>query len=101
MGRLLKGCSAATGLLINNETAAATLPSATYERGQRVSGIGRYSADFAATLSLSYSFIESAPDRLGSMAVREPRAPCAVTVGQRFISPEVVSRGSTALPRSP
>jgi hypothetical protein len=66
-----------------------------------VSGIGRYSADFAATFSLSYSFIESAPDRLGSMAVREPRVPRAVTVGRRFISPEVVSRGSTALRAPP
>ncbi|SEU11188.1 LacI family DNA-binding transcriptional regulator, partial [Nonomuraea wenchangensis] len=73
--RLLDAYPAATGLLINNEAAAAALPSVTYERGQRVpedlSVIGRYSADFAATFSLPYSFVESAPDRLGSMAVRQ------------------------------
>ncbi|MER7615474.1 substrate-binding domain-containing protein, partial [Nonomuraea wenchangensis] len=107
--RLLDAYPAATGLLINNEAAAAALPSVSYERGQRVpedlSVIGRYSADFAATFSLPYSFVESAPDRLGSMAVRQlvrrvesasaRKEPSVV----RFISPELADRGSTAPPR--
>ncbi|MFI6990812.1 LacI family DNA-binding transcriptional regulator [Nonomuraea wenchangensis] len=107
--RLLDAYPAATGLLINNEAAAAALPSVTYERGQRVpedlSVIGRYSADFAATFSLPYSFVESAPDRLGSMAVRQLVRRVESTAARkepfvvRFISPELADRGSTAPPR--
>ncbi|WP_422771310.1 LacI family DNA-binding transcriptional regulator [Plantactinospora sp. WMMC1484] len=113
VGRLLHALldtyPSATGLLLNNEAAAAALPSVAYARGLRVpedlSVIGRYSDEFAATFSLPYSFIESAPDRLGGMAVRQlvrriesPKArdePYVV----RFISPELVSRGSTSAPR--
>ncbi|NUW44926.1 LacI family DNA-binding transcriptional regulator [Nonomuraea rhodomycinica] len=108
---LLDTYPSATGLLINNEAAAAALPSVAHERGLRVpedlSVIGRYSAEFAAAFSLPYSFVESAPDRLGSMAVRQlvrrvesaaaRREPFVV----RFISPELVSRGSTTPPREP
>lgn len=63
-------------------------------------------AEFAATFSLPYSFIESAPDRLGRMAVRQlVRRVESVAARQepfvvRFISPELVSRGSTAPPRN-
>ncbi|MER6575845.1 LacI family DNA-binding transcriptional regulator [Nonomuraea sp. NPDC001023] len=109
LNNLLDAHPAATGLLINNEAVAAALPSVTHQRGLRVpedlSVIGRYSAEFAATFSLPYSFIESAPDRLGSMAVRQlvrrvessaaRREPFVV----RFISPELVSLASTAPPR--
>ncbi|TMR21280.1 LacI family transcriptional regulator [Nonomuraea turkmeniaca] len=115
VGRLLNGLLDAypsvTGLLINNEAAAAALPSVTYQRGLRVpedlSVIGRYSDEFAATFSLPYSFIESAPDRLGSMAVRQlvRRVESPVARDEpfvvRFISPELVSRGSTAPPGAP
>jgi len=70
-----------------------------------LSVIGRYSAEFAATFSLPYSFIESAPDRLGGMAVRQlvRRVESAAAREEpyvvRFISPELVLRGSTAPPR--
>lgn len=99
----------ATGLLINNEAAAAALPTVLHERGLAapadLSVVGRYSDEFARTFSLPYSSIESAPDRLGRMAVRElvrriegqagPAEPHVV----RFVSPELVDRGSTAAPR--
>jgi DNA-binding LacI/PurR family transcriptional regulator len=110
LNELLDAHPAATGLLINNEAAVAALPTVAHARGLRVpedlSVIGRYSADFAATFSLPYSFIESAPDRLGSMAVRQlvrrVESPAAreEPFVVRFISPELVSLGSTAPPRS-
>lgn len=106
---LLDAHPAATGLLINNEAAAAALPTVLHERGLAapadLSVVGRYSDEFARTFSLPYSSIESAPDRLGRMAVRElvrriegqagPSEPHVV----RFVSPELVDRGSTAAPR--
>ena len=106
---LLDAHPAATGLLINNEAAAAALPTVLHERGlcapADLSVVGRYSDEFARTFSLPYSSIESAPDRLGRMAVRElvrriegqagPAEPHVV----RFVSPELVDRGSTAAPR--
>ncbi|PZF92922.1 LacI family DNA-binding transcriptional regulator [Micromonospora deserti] len=109
LNTLLDTYPSATGLLLNNEAAAAALPSVARARGLRVpedlSVIGRYSDDFAATFSLPYSFIESAPDRLGSMAVRHLVRRVESTTARdepyvvRFISPELVSRGSTAVPR--
>jgi DNA-binding LacI/PurR family transcriptional regulator len=98
----------ATGLLLNNEAAAAALPTVLHGRGldtpQDLSVIGRYSDEFARTFSLPYSSIESAPDRLGRMAVRQlvrriegeagPAEPHVV----RFVSPELVDRGSTGAP---
>lgn len=108
LNALLDAHPAATGLLINNEAVAAALPSVTYERGLRVpddlSVIGRYSAEFAASFSLPYSFVESAPDRLGGMAVRQLVRRVESTAARdepyvvRFIAPELVSRGSTAPP---
>lgn len=106
---LLDAHPAATGLLINNEAAAAALPTVLHQRGLAapadLSVVGRYSDEFARTFSLPYSSIESAPDRLGRMAVRElvrriegqagPAEPHVV----RFVSPELVDRGSTAAPR--
>ncbi|GAA1869379.1 LacI family DNA-binding transcriptional regulator [Myceligenerans crystallogenes] len=98
----------ATGLILNNEAAAAALPSVMHERGlaapRDLSVVGRYSAEFASTFSLPYSSVESAPDRLGRMAVRQlvrriegeitPDDPYVV----RFVSPELVDRGSTGAP---
>jgi DNA-binding LacI/PurR family transcriptional regulator len=98
----------ATGLLINNEAAAAALPTVLHERHLSapadLSVVGRYSDEFARTFSLPYSSIESAPDRLGRMAVRQlvrriekqisDDAPHVV----RFVAPELVDRGSTAPP---
>ncbi|WP_165368008.1 LacI family DNA-binding transcriptional regulator, partial [Phytoactinopolyspora endophytica] len=100
----------ATGLLLNNEAAAAALPSVLHTRGlvtpTDLSVIGRYSDEFARLFSLPFSSIESAPDRLGRMAVRQlvrriesvegREAPYVV----RFVSPELVDRGSTGAPKS-
>ena len=100
----------ATGLLLNNEAAAAALPTVLHDRHLSapadLSVIGRYSDEFARTFSLPYSSIESAPDRLGRMAVRQlvrrienqvsEDAPYVV----RFVAPELVDRGSTARPAS-
>jgi DNA-binding LacI/PurR family transcriptional regulator len=98
----------ATGLLLNNEAAAAALPSVLHERGRTVPGdlsvIGRYSDEFARTFSLPFSFIESAPDRLGRMAVRQLVRRIESTESRdepyvvRFVSPELVDRGSTGPP---
>lgn len=99
----------ATGLLINNEAAAAALPTVLHERRLTapadLSVVGRYSDEFARTFSLPYSSIESAPDRLGRMAVRELVRRIEGQVGPdephvvRFVSPELVDRGSTGAPR--
>ena len=105
---LLDAHPAATGLLINNEAAVAALPSVLHERGltspEDLSVIGRYSAEFARTFSLPFSFVEGAPDRLGRMAVRQlvkriestsaAKEPHVV----RLLSPEIVDRGSTGAP---
>lgn len=110
LAALLDGHPGATGLLLNNEAAAAALPSVLQARGvsapRDYSVIGRYSDEFARTFSLPFSFIESAPDRLGRMAVRQlvrriessdgAREPHVV----RFVSPELEDRGSTSPPRS-
>lgn len=109
LNKLLDSYPTATGLLINNEAAAAALPSVLHERGlstpRDLSVVGRYSDEFARTFSLPFSSIESAPDRLGSMAVRQlvrriegdlgPDEPNVV----RFVTPDLVDRGSTAPPR--
>jgi DNA-binding LacI/PurR family transcriptional regulator len=99
----------ATGLLVHNEAVAAALPSILHERGLTVptdlSVVGRYSDEFAKTFSLPFSSIESAPDRLGRMAVRQLVRRIGLPAGReepyvvRFISPELVDRGSTAPPR--
>jgi DNA-binding LacI/PurR family transcriptional regulator len=105
---LLDAHPTATGLLLNNEAAAAALPSVLTARGLRVpedlSVIGRYSDEFARTFSLPYSSIESAPDRLGEQAVRQlvrriesPEALLEPPV-LRLLEPELVDRGSTGRP---
>jgi DNA-binding LacI/PurR family transcriptional regulator len=96
----------ATGLLLNNEAAAAALPTVAHERGLRVpadlSVIGRYSEEFAVSFSLPYSFIESAPDQLGMLAVqqlvRRVESPAARDESfiVRLLPPELMHRGSTS-----
>jgi DNA-binding LacI/PurR family transcriptional regulator len=72
LGALLDARPGATGLLLDNEAAAAALPSVTRARGlEGLSVVGRYSAEFAETFALPYAYVESAPDRLGEMAVRQ------------------------------
>ncbi|KQR17373.1 LacI family DNA-binding transcriptional regulator [Cellulomonas sp. Leaf334] len=98
-----------TGLLVSNEAAAAALPFVLRDRGlespRDVSVVGRFSAEFARTFSLPYTSIESAPDRLGQLAVRqlvrriESPGGREEAHGVRFISPELVDRGSTGAPR--
>ncbi|THV42569.1 LacI family DNA-binding transcriptional regulator [Glycomyces buryatensis] len=105
---LLDSRPGATGLLLNNEAAAAALPTVLHERRLSAPGdlsvLGRYSDEFARTFSLPFSSIESAPDRLGRMAVRqlvrriEHQAPEGEPYVVRFVSPELVDRGSTAPP---
>jgi DNA-binding LacI/PurR family transcriptional regulator len=96
-----------TGLLLHNEAASAALPTVLHERGLRVpddlSVIGRYSDEFARTFSLPFSSIESAPDRLGRLAVRQlvrriesPDSDEPFVV--RLLQPELVDRGSTSAP---
>jgi DNA-binding LacI/PurR family transcriptional regulator len=105
---LLDAHPTATGLLLNNEAAAAALPSVLHARGletpRDLSVIGRYSDEFARTFSLPFTSIESAPDLLGEMAVRQlvrrivtPQARDEPHV-LRLLTPELVDRGSTGLP---
>ncbi|GAA3762301.1 LacI family DNA-binding transcriptional regulator [Salinactinospora qingdaonensis] len=99
-----------TGLLLNNEAAAAALPTVLHERNLSTPGdlsvIGRYSDEFARTFSLPFSSIESAPDRLGRMAVRqlvrriEERVSVDAPHVVRFVAPDLVDRGSIAAPPS-
>jgi len=105
---LLEAYPQATGLVINNEAAAAALPTVLHDRGlsapRDLSVVGRYSDEFARTFSLPFSSVESAPDRLGRMAVRQlvRRIEGEVGAGEphvvRFVSPELVDRGSTGAP---
>ena len=110
LNALLDAHPGVTGLLINNEAAAAALPTVLHERGltapRDLSVVGRYSDEFARTFSLPYSSIESAPDRLGRMAVRQlvRRIEGDVAADEphvvRFVTPELVDRGSTGAPRT-
>lgn len=97
-----------TGLLLNNEAAAAALPSVLHTRGRSapadLSVVGRYSDEFARTFSLPYSSVESAPDLLGRRAVHQlvHRIEHPPAQGEppvlRLVPPELVDRGSTAPP---
>jgi DNA-binding LacI/PurR family transcriptional regulator len=108
LNALLDAHPTATGLLLNNEAAAAALPSVLATRGlhtpQDLSVIGRYSDTFARMFDLPFSSIESAPDRLGELAVRQlvhrittpPHDDEPHIV--ELLPPELVDRGSTAHP---
>jgi len=110
LDRFLEAHPTATGLLLNNEAAAAALPSVLAARGLRapedISVIGRYSDDFARTFSLPFSSIDSAADELGRAAVQqlvariEGRVPEGARNVVHLISPEIIERGSTAAPRT-
>ncbi|MDP3952449.1 LacI family DNA-binding transcriptional regulator [Microbacterium sp.] len=96
----------ATGLLLNNEAAAAALPSVLQGRDLRtpadLSVIGRYSDDFARTFSLPFSSVDSAATELGRRAVErlvariegDGDAPHTV----QLIPPVILDRGSIAAP---
>ena len=109
LNRFLDAHPDATGLLLNNEAAAAALPSVLAARRLHVpadvSVIGRYSDDFARTFSLPFSSIDSAADELGRAAVQqlvariEGRIPDGARNVVHLISPEILERGSTAAPR--
>jgi DNA-binding LacI/PurR family transcriptional regulator len=108
--RFLDTHPSATGLLLNNEAAAAALPSVVQARGLEVprdlSVIGRYSNDFARTFSLPYSSIDSAADELGRRAVTqlvariEGRLEADASHVVDLIPPVIDDRGSIAPPRS-
>ena len=107
LNRFLDAHPTATGLLLNNEAAAAALPNILGDRGMRsptdISVIGRYSDDFARTFSLPYSAVDSAADELGRRAVEQlvhriehgDAAPSHV----ELIAPVLHDRGSIAAPR--
>lgn len=104
---LLDAHPGATGLLLNNEAAAAALPSVLQSRGlgspADMSVIGRYSDDFARTFSLPYSAIDSAADELGRRAVehlvsRITGTTDADTHVVDLIAPIIDDRGSIAAP---
>ncbi|WP_324013520.1 LacI family transcriptional regulator [Microbacterium sp. JZ70] len=94
-----------TGLLLNNEAAAAALPSVLWERGLRtpedLSVIGRYSDDFARTFSLPFSSVDSAAAELGRRAVEQLVARIEgadVPHTVELIPPVIHDRGSIAAP---
>jgi DNA-binding LacI/PurR family transcriptional regulator len=97
----------ATAMVVHNDASVAALRSVILERGLHVpadlSVVSLYSSDFGRDFSIPFTAIESAPDRLGRMAVRrlvrrmEPGRGDEPYV-TRFISPELVDRGSTAAP---
>ena len=96
-----------TGLLVNNEAAAAALPSVLTSRGMSspadISVIGRYSDEFARTFSLPFSAIDSGADLLGRRAVEQlvARLNDAGAAGSHvvdLIAPIIDDRGSIAAP---
>ncbi|MDQ0615378.1 DNA-binding LacI/PurR family transcriptional regulator [Microbacterium sp. W4I4] len=98
----------ATGLLLNNEAAAAALPNVLASRGLTCPGdisvVGRYSDDFARMFSLSYSAVDSAADELGRRAVEAlvasiDRGPSTSPAHVELIAPVIHDRGSIARPR--
>ncbi|MET9864444.1 LacI family DNA-binding transcriptional regulator [Streptomyces smyrnaeus] len=98
----------ATGLLLGNEAAAAALPSVLHARGlvapRDLSIVGRYSDEFARTFSLPFSSIDSAPDRLGELAVSQLVRRIVSPDNReephilRLLPPELIDRGSTGPP---
>jgi len=94
----------ATALIVHNDATAAMLPAVLGARGVAVpddlSVVSLYSADFARTFSLPYTFVESAPGLLGQSAVealvRRIDSPGGLDRPvTRFIAPQLIDRGST------
>lgn len=94
----------ATGLIVHNDATIAALPSYLNTRGVRapddLSVIGVYSREFGQSFSLPYTAVETSPDRLGELAVRQlvkriadPELAGAPMV--RLIEPGLIDRGST------
>ncbi|MEX0152944.1 LacI family DNA-binding transcriptional regulator [Microbacterium sp. LMI1-1-1.1] len=107
LNAVLDAHPSSTGLLLNNEAAAAALPSVLAARGLSspgdISVIGRYSDEFARTFSLPYSAIDSGADLLGRRAVEQlvARLNDADTAGSHvvdLIAPIIDDRGSIAAP---
>jgi DNA-binding LacI/PurR family transcriptional regulator len=105
--RMLDTHPSATGLLLNNEAAAAALPVVLQARGMSapddISVIGRYSDDFARTFSLPYSAVDSAADELGRRAVEQLVHRIELGADHEphrveLIAPSLHDRGSTAAP---
>src|SRR5699024_7912361 len=100
----------ATGLLLNNEAAAAALPTVLREREvsapAELSVLGRFSDEFARTCSPPFSAVDSAAMTLGRQAVE---ALVNRMQGSTKAEPHVVSllpptlddRGSVTAPRAP
>jgi len=108
LNQFLDAHPSATGLLLNNEAAAAALPNVLGARGMSspadLSVIGRYSDDFARTFSLPYSAVDSAADELGRRAVEQlveriELGGAATPAHVELIAPVIHDRGSTAAPR--
>ncbi|PSL37362.1 LacI family transcriptional regulator [Labedella gwakjiensis] len=106
--RFLDAHPDATGLLLNNEAAAAALPSVLVARGmtspEDLSVIGRYSDDFARTFSLPFSAVDSAAEELGRRAVEQlvhriEGGHAATPAHLELIAPVLDDRGSIAAPR--
>lgn len=96
----------ATGLLLNNEAAAAALPSVLRDRGLRspadVSVIGRYTDEFARAFSLPFSAVDSAADELGRRAVADLVARIEGRTGEaplHLVAPSLDDRGSVGPPK--
>ncbi len=98
----------ATGLLLNNEAAAAALPTVLREREVSapadLSVIGRFSDEFARTFSLPFSAVDSAAMTLGRRAVeslvtRIQDGPDADPHVVSLFPPVLDHRGSVTAPR--
>ena len=107
LGAMLDAHPDATGLLLNNEAAAAALPTVLLGRGlsapNDISVVGRYSDNFARTFSLPYTAIDSAADELGRRAVEHLVSRIDGTAGAEntvvdLIAPRIDDRGSTGVP---
>jgi DNA-binding LacI/PurR family transcriptional regulator len=111
LNRFLDAHPSATGLILNNEAAAAALPNVLAAREltcpEDISVVGRYSEDFARMFSLPYSAVDSAADELGRRAVealvqRIEQRHSTPPVRIELIRPVIQDRGSVASPpRSP
>jgi DNA-binding LacI/PurR family transcriptional regulator len=104
IGAILDARPSATAMIVHNDAVIAGLPAMLGARGVSVpddlSVVGIYSEDFGRMFSLSYTAIETSPDKLGRAAVqalvRRMQDPDGADVPVvRFIAPELRDRGST------
>jgi DNA-binding LacI/PurR family transcriptional regulator len=94
----------ATALIVHNDATIAALPSYLTARGirapQDLSVIGAFSQEFGEAFSLPYTAVETSPDRLGELAVRQLvkriTDPARTELPMvRLIEPRLTDRGST------